>query len=286
MTDTTISASVKQRFPGLAKRLDKNEEQSAAVGAIAQDQSSIPTSGPKPPAEGPQYTVVRGDSLSKIARKLLGDGNRWPEIYELNKNIINDPNLIYPGQELKLPTDSKAPETTSEPQPQKTSANKPETKTESNSQPESSSKTYQIPPVGTNPDKATMEKILNDFADRFGIPRPVLKAVAFHESSWRQYKDGEPLGGHNSTSTDWGVMQINDRAHPSAFPQAKTDILYNIEYGCEYLSSQYKRYGNWKDAIAAYNYGHAAKNSDGSYKNQKYVNTVLALLDQYGGANI
>lgn len=50
------------------------------------------------------YVVKPGDSLSKIAKELLGDAKRWPEIYELNKALIGDnPNLIHPGQELKLP---------------------------------------------------------------------------------------------------------------------------------------------------------------------------------------
>jgi nucleoid-associated protein YgaU len=50
------------------------------------------------------YVVKSGDSLSKIAKELLGDASRWPEIYELNKDVIGDnPNLIRPGQEFKIP---------------------------------------------------------------------------------------------------------------------------------------------------------------------------------------
>jgi nucleoid-associated protein YgaU len=50
------------------------------------------------------YVVKSGDSLSKIAKELMGDAKRWPEIYELNKELIgDDPNLIHPGQELKIP---------------------------------------------------------------------------------------------------------------------------------------------------------------------------------------
>jgi nucleoid-associated protein YgaU len=44
------------------------------------------------------YVVQPGDSLSKIAKKQLGDASRWREIAELNK--IKDPDLIRPGQEL------------------------------------------------------------------------------------------------------------------------------------------------------------------------------------------
>jgi nucleoid-associated protein YgaU len=50
------------------------------------------------------YVVQSGDSLSKIAKEELGDASRWPEIFELNKDKIKDPNLIRPGQELKMPS--------------------------------------------------------------------------------------------------------------------------------------------------------------------------------------
>jgi len=50
------------------------------------------------------YVVQPGDSLSKIAKEELGDASRWPEIFELNKDKIKDPNLIHSGQELKMPS--------------------------------------------------------------------------------------------------------------------------------------------------------------------------------------
>lgn len=48
------------------------------------------------------YTVKPGDYLILIAKKELGDGNKWADIYNLNKDQIKDPNLIYPGQVFKL----------------------------------------------------------------------------------------------------------------------------------------------------------------------------------------
>ena len=51
------------------------------------------------------YTVVSGDSLSKIAKRQYGDANKWKAIYEANKDKIKDPDLIYPGQVLTLPAD-------------------------------------------------------------------------------------------------------------------------------------------------------------------------------------
>lgn len=49
-----------------------------------------------------RYTVKKGDSLSKIAKKY--PGLTWQKIYEANKDQIKDPDLIYPGQDLVIPT--------------------------------------------------------------------------------------------------------------------------------------------------------------------------------------
>ena len=49
------------------------------------------------------YNVVRGDTLWWIAARQLGNGARWPEIYNLNKGQIKNPSLIYPGQRLTIP---------------------------------------------------------------------------------------------------------------------------------------------------------------------------------------
>lgn len=55
------------------------------------------------PAAPRTYTVAAGDSLSKIAKKLYGDGNKWQRIFEANRDIIKDPDRIKPGQVLKIP---------------------------------------------------------------------------------------------------------------------------------------------------------------------------------------
>ncbi|WMI81602.1 LysM peptidoglycan-binding domain-containing protein [Anaerotignum sp. MB30-C6] len=58
----------------------------------------------KQPPKPKQYTVAKGDSLSKIARKVYGDASKWPKIYEANKSMIGkNPNLIFPGQVYVLP---------------------------------------------------------------------------------------------------------------------------------------------------------------------------------------
>lgn len=49
------------------------------------------------------YTVKSGDSLSAIAKREYGDAGAWRRIYEANRDQIDDPDLIHPGQELKIP---------------------------------------------------------------------------------------------------------------------------------------------------------------------------------------
>jgi nucleoid-associated protein YgaU len=49
------------------------------------------------------YVVTAGDSLSAIALKVYGDASRWTEIWEANKDKVQDPNLISVGQELRIP---------------------------------------------------------------------------------------------------------------------------------------------------------------------------------------
>ena len=49
------------------------------------------------------YTVKSGDSLWKIAEEMYGNGSKYPAIFEANKDIMDDPDKIFPGQELKIP---------------------------------------------------------------------------------------------------------------------------------------------------------------------------------------
>ena len=81
-------------------------------------QSGSSTTAAAPPAPAPlppleptsgtsgseqSYTVVAGDSLSKIAKRFYGDANKWPRIHEANRDQIKNPDLIYPGQKLRIP---------------------------------------------------------------------------------------------------------------------------------------------------------------------------------------
>jgi murein DD-endopeptidase MepM/ murein hydrolase activator NlpD len=65
------------------------------------------------------YRVVSGDTLYEIAQRFLGDGKRYWEIVNLNKNkypgVGKNPDLIFPGQEFELPDDATGAETTPQP---------------------------------------------------------------------------------------------------------------------------------------------------------------------------
>jgi nucleoid-associated protein YgaU len=56
-----------------------------------------------PPPEKQYYTVKKGDYLSKIAKEVYGNANKYNVIFEANKPMLKDPNLIYPGQVLVIP---------------------------------------------------------------------------------------------------------------------------------------------------------------------------------------
>ncbi len=85
---------------------DNKPESKADFGNVRSGGSTTAPAAPQPTGttgSGRTYVVVKGDSLSKIAKQEYGDANKWRTIYEANKDLINDPDLIYPGQALKIP---------------------------------------------------------------------------------------------------------------------------------------------------------------------------------------
>ncbi|MEZ5728738.1 MAG: peptidoglycan-binding protein LysM [Burkholderiaceae bacterium] len=53
--------------------------------------------------EAQYYTVVRGDTLSKISKEFYGNANKYMVIFEANKPMLKHPDKIYPGQMLRIP---------------------------------------------------------------------------------------------------------------------------------------------------------------------------------------
>lgn len=63
---------------------------------------SRPVEVPKP--QNKTYVIVQGDTLWAIAKRFLGDGSKYPEIHKINQPPLGkNPNLIYPGQKIKIP---------------------------------------------------------------------------------------------------------------------------------------------------------------------------------------
>ena len=88
----------------------RSGESSTAPAAPAPPTAAAPTAAPSsaapaaPSSAAPRsYTVVAGDNLSKIAKHFYGDANKWKRIFEANRDTIKNPDVIHPGQVLKIP---------------------------------------------------------------------------------------------------------------------------------------------------------------------------------------
>ena len=62
---------------------------------------------------GRAYTVRTGDTLSGIAQRFYGHAGDWPYLYRVNRGTVSDPNLIYTGEVLRVPSDPPASALTS-----------------------------------------------------------------------------------------------------------------------------------------------------------------------------
>ncbi|MBX2822180.1 MAG: peptidoglycan-binding protein LysM [Rhodothermaceae bacterium] len=65
------------------------------------DMMTVKVDDPEP--EPKFYTVQKGDSLSKIAKEVYGDYMKWEALFAANKEVIENPDLIYPGQQIRVP---------------------------------------------------------------------------------------------------------------------------------------------------------------------------------------
>lgn len=90
---TAPSAEAKAELWAEYERLDPDFQSSDLILNI--------TSGDAAGGGANTYTVVSGDNLTKIANKY---GIQWKAIWDHNRDILNHPDKIYPGQELKIPS--------------------------------------------------------------------------------------------------------------------------------------------------------------------------------------
>lgn len=96
-----LRAGMKLRIPAEdTARLIEEAETALAAGQGDTQPDAQPDF---PPAETNTYTVKSGDNLTKIAKKMLGDGNRYDEIYQVNKDKLSSPDAVQVGMVLKMP---------------------------------------------------------------------------------------------------------------------------------------------------------------------------------------
>jgi nucleoid-associated protein YgaU len=100
---TFDSASGKVSLAGNAPTQDAAEKAGLSAGNVA-NVSGVDNGLQYPPGTASQFhDVVRGDTLSAIAKKYYGDASKYPKIFEANKPMLSHPDKIYPGQKLRIP---------------------------------------------------------------------------------------------------------------------------------------------------------------------------------------
>lgn len=77
------------------------------VAKVSSDDLTYPAPAEDQPAveKVEFYEIKSGDTLSAIAKAFYGDFNKYPQIFEANRDVIEDPDKIYPGQKIRIPLD-------------------------------------------------------------------------------------------------------------------------------------------------------------------------------------
>lgn len=156
------------------------------------------------------------------------------------------------------------------------------------------------------------DDIIKSYSLIYKIDEKLIRAIIQTESSWKVYafrrepnfwnrywvniknlfavtpeKDEQWLSSPDIVSSSYGLMQLMlttamELGFRYEYPFELFDPATNIKWGCALLKKLYDRYGDWQDAVSAYNQGNNRKNLDGTYKNQKYVETVLTYWKEEG----
>ena len=94
VTSTEASAPAKPDFSNVTGGVQSTEQIHEGGGGGTGEQT---------------YTVVSGDNLSKIAKHFYGKASAWPKIFEANRDQLDDPDRIKPGQVLRIPAAEQDP---------------------------------------------------------------------------------------------------------------------------------------------------------------------------------
>ncbi|HNP36655.1 MAG TPA: peptidoglycan-binding protein LysM [Woeseiaceae bacterium] len=79
------------------------------VKKVVADKLTVPAPAAKAPPELEEkieyYTIAKGDTLSAVAKRYYGNASQYVRIFEANKDIIENPDKIFPGQKIRIPLD-------------------------------------------------------------------------------------------------------------------------------------------------------------------------------------
>ncbi len=152
--------------------------------------------------------------------------------------------------------------------------------------------------VDTSVQTAIVGKKIEDMANRYDIPPALLKAIAWMESGWKQYKvdptTGLPLTDQPFIANDGGIgiMQISKANYPEYdVDKLKSDLDYNLEVGCQILNNKWRAYPkigdgnrnileNWYFAVWAYNAWTELNNPNYFTGQDAYQDKVFGLMGQ------
>lgn len=104
-----LSISVKDEVVTVKGKVDSREHAEKIalalgnVDGVSKVDNQLEVEEPKPTPQAQYHTVKKGDSLSKIAKEVYDDPMKYNVIFEANKPMLKDPDLIYPGQVLRIP---------------------------------------------------------------------------------------------------------------------------------------------------------------------------------------
>jgi len=134
------------------------------------------------------YTVQEGDTLASIAQRFYGNDNDWTWLYQANRNVVSNPNSIYPGERLQVPYGASSSSTSTAHKPRHAKANPPAT-----------TLTTSAVPSGTL-GCTGLERLWEEAGGSSGEAR-MAASIAMAESGGNQYA--------HSPTNDYGYWQIN-----------------------------------------------------------------------------
>lgn len=217
-----------------------------------------------------QVQVKKGDTLWGIAQRLLGDGTRWREIYDLNKDQIKNPDLIYPGQVFKLPGDRSSTGSLGKPSGMALADAPP-----GGPPPRDGAAAVGDGPLPGGAGVDRWKDLIDRASGSTGVPARLIAAVMQQESGGNP-RAGSPAGAQ-------GLMQLMPATARGLGVTNTWDPWQNILGGARYLRQQLDAFG-WdiRKALAAYNAGPGAVQKYGGVppyaETQHYVRNITTAL--------